>query len=183
MPKPNRTLNAVLGFLTWHPMSGYDVQRRIEESISNFWSESPGQIYPILRRLVDEGLAEKSSAASEGGRARDVYTITERGREELRRWLAETVVPAVPRNELLLKLFFGRQVDREACIRLVRDYRKRMQELLEKYEATERRLRRDLAGHPDLAYWLITLRYGERERRAVIDWADETLAELEGRDP
>src|SRR5437867_13361725 len=55
-------------------------------------------------------------------------------------------------NELLLKLFFGRQVDREACIRLVRDYRKRMQELLEKYEATERRMRRELAGHPDLAY-------------------------------
>ncbi len=101
----------------------------------------------------------------------------------MRSWLESPVAVAVPRNELLLKLFFGRQVDRETNIRQVREYRKQMSELLEKYEAIERRLRRDLSSHPDLPFWLITLRYGERERRAVIDWADETLAELERRPP
>ncbi len=179
MAKTNRTRTAVLGFLTWHPMSGYDIKKRIEESIRNFWSESPGQIYPILRRLADDGLATKSTGASDGGRDRHLYTITEQGREELRRWLEASVDLAIPRNELLLKLFFGRQVDRETCIWQVREYRKQMSELLDKYEATEQRLRRDLAEHPDLQYWLITLRFGVSERTAAIDWADQTLAELE----
>ena len=39
MSQPNRTKTALLGFLSWGPMSGYDVRQLIEGSIANFWSE------------------------------------------------------------------------------------------------------------------------------------------------
>ena len=56
MARGNRTTHAILGFLTWGPMSGYEIRKRVEESIGNFWSVSFGQIYPELRRLEAEGL-------------------------------------------------------------------------------------------------------------------------------
>jgi DNA-binding PadR family transcriptional regulator len=43
---------AILGMLSIAPMSGYDIKKQVETSISNFWSESYGQIYPALRNLA-----------------------------------------------------------------------------------------------------------------------------------
>ena len=55
---------AILGFLAQRPMSGYDIKRSVEESVDNFWSESFGQIYPILRRLAEQGMVEKATPES-----------------------------------------------------------------------------------------------------------------------
>jgi len=37
----------------------------------------------------------------------DIYALTEKGREILRRWLIEPVARQIGRHEILLKLFFG----------------------------------------------------------------------------
>jgi PadR family transcriptional regulator AphA len=42
---------AILGLLSIEPMSGYDIRRNLDESLSYFWSESYGQIYPSLKKL------------------------------------------------------------------------------------------------------------------------------------
>ena len=178
MPKLNRTTHAILGFLTWCPMSGYDIKKAIEDSTSNFWSESYGQIYPILKRLTQEGLVTQSSVSTQGGRDRHVYTITEAGQHELQRWLDEPTGPCVVRNELLLKLFFGRQTGLPTNIRHLEKFLDLQHALLEKYEGIENRLQDTLANHPDLPYWLMTVRYGKYEKRALIQWSKETLAEL-----
>ena len=53
---------ALLGMLSIRPMSGYDIKKLIEASISNFWTESYGQIYPILKTLVAEKLVTRTTA-------------------------------------------------------------------------------------------------------------------------
>ena len=87
-------------------------------------------------------------------------------------------MPSVPRNELLLKLFFGKQAEPQVSIDHVERFRDRQHELLATYEAMVQHLRDEHAGHPDLPYWLLTLDYGIRERRALIAWSDEALATL-----
>ena len=82
------TSHALLGMLSLGAGSGYDLKKRIEGSIAHFWSESYGQIYPMLSRLADEGLAERTHERQQGKPDRQVYAITARGREELARWLA-----------------------------------------------------------------------------------------------
>ena len=82
--QPNRTRQAILGFLTWGPMSGYDIQRVVSGSISNFWQESFGRIYPMLAELERDGLATMREESSPGGRPRKVYSITEDGRAAFR---------------------------------------------------------------------------------------------------
>ena len=60
--KKSKTRFAVLGILSYGPMSGYDIKKFYEKNVAGFWSESYGQIYPILKRLAEEGLATRSDS-------------------------------------------------------------------------------------------------------------------------
>jgi len=169
---------AVLGMLSICPMSGYDIKKRVGESISNFWSESYGQIYPILKRLVDEKLVTKTVKRQSGKPDRHVYALTEQGRKELRRWLSEGVVPKIERNEFLLKLFFGEEVAVATNVKHVEKYRELQLHLLEKYEAVEQEIKTKYADDANLSYWLMTLGYGQHVSQALLRWCDETLLTL-----
>src|SRR5918999_5504170 len=105
---------AILGMLSIEPMSGYDIKKEVETSISNFWTESYGQIYPVLRKLIGEKLVTKTVESEAGKPDRHVYALTAQGRKELRRWLREGFAPKIQRNEFLLKLFFGEEITPKA---------------------------------------------------------------------
>jgi DNA-binding PadR family transcriptional regulator len=49
---------------------------------------------------------------------RHIYSITKKGRERWWKWLAVKPQPEIPRNELLLKLFFGAQASPEIADRI-----------------------------------------------------------------
>ena len=83
--RANTSRHAILGVLGFCPMSGYDVKKLIERSIAHFWNESYGQIYPILNRLAAEGFAERRREKQRGKPDRHVYSLTDKGRAELRR--------------------------------------------------------------------------------------------------
>src|SRR5260221_4346141 len=86
MAKENKSRYALLGMLSIRPGSGYDIKKFMEQSTSNFWHESYGQIYPLLKQLVDEGLATSHTEKQEGKPERYIYTLTNKGLEELRQW-------------------------------------------------------------------------------------------------
>jgi DNA-binding PadR family transcriptional regulator len=171
--------------LSIEPMSGYDIKREVEKSISNFWSESYGQIYPVLRTLIAEKLVTKTVERDKGKPDRHVYALTARGRTELRRWLLKGFAPKIQRNEFLLKLFFGEEIPAKANIAHVEQYRQLQDGLLQKYRAVEQKIIREDGDNSNAPYWLMTVRYGEHVSRALLQWCDKTLAELkrmEGRE-
>ena len=167
----------LLGLLTIQPMSGYDLGQLIRTSVGHFWRESYGQIYPNLKRLAAEGLVTAITERHKGKPDRRIYSITGKGRERLAKWLAVEPQPEIPRNELLLKLFFGAQVSPEIPIanlgRMVEEERA----LLKQFRQAEQ----EIAGnrqYPDAPYWRMTARFGLLELEAHLRWAQETLAEL-----
>ena len=176
--KETKSRYAILGMLSICPMSGYDIKKRVEQSISNFWSESYGQIYPILKRLVDEDLVTKTVERQSGKPDRHVYALTGEGREELHRWLGEGFVPKVERNEFLLKLFFGEEVAATTNLRHVENYREIQLQLLQKYKALETEIKFKYADDPNSSYWLMTLEYGQSVSQALIKWCDKTVVKL-----
>lgn len=179
MAKENKSKYAVMGALSICPGSGYDIKKLMEQSTSNFWNESYGQIYPILKQLIEEGLATSHAEKQEGKPERYVHTLTERGNDELQRWLTEPVEYVVERNELLLKLYFGKHVPVEKNIEHVRSFQQLQAQVLKKYEYIERHLRAGMADNPDLLYPLLTLRHGIHRCQALLAWSEETLAILE----
>jgi len=170
---------AILGMLSLRPMSGYDIRKTVQESIRFFWSESYGQIYPALKRLEAQKLVERARGAQKGRAGRQVYALTLTGRRELQEWLTRKPQMQPFRNELLLKLFFGRLVPREACQEHLRHFRQRQEDFLRTYRQVEGWLHTEHERHPDLPFWLMTLTYGVHQARALRNWCDETLAALE----
>jgi len=178
----SRTRYAVLGALSQHPMSGYDVKFTLETIVGHFWHESFGQIYPILRQLVAEGLATVDTERTPRRPERNVYTVTPQGTAELDRWLAEPVAHHQrPRHELLLKLFFGANLPHAVTLGLVDRHREEVERVLGTYAEIETELRHtpveDDAARP---FWLATLRYGQLTAEATLRWCDETAELLRG---
>ena len=184
MPRENTSRYAVLGMLTRGPRTGYDIRREIGLSVRHFWSESYGQVYPGLKELVRDGLATVEAAGGDGRPERKLYTLTDAGLAELRRWLGKPVVPQPSRNELLLKLFFGRYADPDQLVAVVERARARQADAIAEYEAIVARLHAsaDAFTPSDLRDRLFTLRYGMVVGEAALRWLDETLAALRAGD-
>ncbi len=178
MAKENKSKYAVMGVLSICPRSGYDIKKFMECSTSNFWNESYGQIYPILKQLVEEGLATRHVEKQEGKPEKYIYTLTEQGKEGLRDWLSESVEPGIERNELLLKLFFGAHIPLEKNKKHLHAFQELQSQLLAKYEGIERELL--VAAQDDVTLWyrLLAVRYGIHRCRAFLTWCDETLGTL-----
>ena len=178
--KPSRgqkTRFALLGMLTLEPMSGYDIRKTVDASIAHFWNESYGQIYPMLNGLAAEGLVT-CKTDRKARRNRQVYSITAKGRAALERWLIEPPGRQLVRNQLLLKLFFARNAPPEASLRHLEQYRAVQEAELLRFRAMEHDLTREHADHPDLLYWLISLRFGMRHCEASVRWSEEALTGL-----
>jgi DNA-binding PadR family transcriptional regulator len=80
---------ALLGLLARQPASGYELRKIFQTTPLATYSDSPGAVYPALRRLRDRGFV--SSAPATGGRQRTAFRLTSKGRVWLRRWIAQPV--------------------------------------------------------------------------------------------
>lgn len=176
---PTVTSDALLGVLSMAPMSGYTMRSVIEESIGNFWSESYGQIYPALKRLAAEGLVEKKTERQKGRPARHVYSLTEDGWDRLREWLAIPARAEVPRNDLLLKLFFGSHAPAGTSRENVMAFVASQEQALARYAEIAKDLKRRRQEDPRARFWLMTLNYGQCYSEAMLRWGRETLSELD----
>jgi DNA-binding PadR family transcriptional regulator len=108
-----------------------------------------------------------------------VYSLTAEGRERLKDWLKLPVADAVPRSELLLKLFFGAHVSPSVSREHVMAFLETHEKALKTYASVAKALRREEADDPQLPYWLMTLNFGRRRSAAFVAWSRETLKELE----
>jgi len=173
------TGKALLGLLSIRPMSGYDIRQLIPWSIGQFWSESYGQIYPALKQMTAAGLVERKTERNKGRPDRHVYSLTKTGREELRGWLELPPTQEVPRNELLLKLFFGAHVPPAVSREHVEAFLETHEGLLKTYQVTAKTLRKERADNSQLPDWLMPLSMGRHRSLAMVKWCKVTLIELE----
>lgn len=182
MAKENKSRYAILGMLALKPTSGYGIKKLMERSTSNFWSESYGQIYPILKQLTGEGLATSHTERGEGKPERNVYTLTAQGKSELLNWLEADVEETSERIEILLKLFFGQLLPDEINTAHIQQFLAQQQHLLHRYQEIENHLMQQVQeGSLEQAqglYALITVRYGIHHCHSLLAWCEEALARI-----
>ncbi|HUI72644.1 MAG TPA: PadR family transcriptional regulator [Spirochaetia bacterium] len=181
MKKENTTRYAILGLLSINPCSGYDLKKMADMSISHFWSENYGHIYPVLRILESEGMVTRESRQSPGRPPKSVYRITDKGSRALDEWLRKPVEYHPFRNELLLKIFLARDVPLENVReKLVRE-RENSEKRLRTLEGIEQMLQNSepYRSQRSLPLWLVTVDLGKRYSKTQIEWCDASLASLE----
>ena len=174
-----RTAYVILGMLSIKSnLSGYEIHKAIEDNFGSFWGESYGQIYPSLKRLAAEGLIEPCKPMTAPKKRRQEYALTDAGRVCLREWLALPFQNDPPRNEFLLKLFFGREAANGVPIMHVRELQERNRRMLATLEGIESMARGRELQNPHRPYWMLTLGLGIALTRAALDWGESALAEL-----
>src|SRR5260370_24037429 len=142
--------HSLFAILSLRAMSGYDIRKLVKEHIGYFWKESYGKISPMLKRMAGQGLVEARTERNSGKPDRQVYSLTQAGHVELHAWLGQPPVAPSPRNELLLKLFFGQRSKSEDVIRHVTEFRRSHERLLLQYSQVEKWLKREHANHAGL---------------------------------
>src|SRR2546428_8809383 len=67
---------AILGLLKERAMHGYQLKKRLADTLGSFWQVSYGSLYPALKRLQKEGAVEMIFPREQVGRRKNVYRIT-----------------------------------------------------------------------------------------------------------
>jgi PadR family transcriptional regulator, regulatory protein AphA len=169
---------AVLGLLVdGKERSGYDLKKAIDGSVGYFWGPAKSQIYAVLPRLVEADFAKRRDVVQAQRPDKQLYRITSRGRQALRRWIETAPNEYEPaRNPLLLKLFFGEASDPETLLEHVRDRRRAAEQL--RAELLE--IDRQATPKGDF-YPALTRKYGLAYADAILGWAREAERALEAR--
>src|SRR3954469_15020881 len=96
--------HAVLASLLEGEASGYELSKRFDVSVANFWSATPQQLYRELERLEGNGLVRARLVEQRRRPNKRVFTLTAAGRQELREFTAEPARPSALRDDLAVKL-------------------------------------------------------------------------------
>ncbi|MGW4718105.1 PadR family transcriptional regulator [Nocardia sp. NPDC004260] len=174
--------HALLVSLTERAGSGYELARRFDKSIGYFWSATHQQIYRVLKRMEESGWVDGETVIQEGRPDKKVYSVSETGRAELARWIAEPSDSATPRNELAVKIRAAAYGDITALRAEVARHRDQHAQRLELYRHIEKH---DFPAPERLAgtalHQYLVLRAGVRVEAGFVEWCDEVLQALHPR--
>ena len=172
--------HAVLAALLGGEASGYQLAKRFDVSVANFWSATPQQIYRELERLEQAGLLRARVVQQRRRPNKRVFTLTAAGRKELRAFTAEPARPTAMRDDLLVKLQAVDAGDREAVHKAISTRLDQARTKLAGYD----RMRKDmLAGRDEDEYLresdrvgpYLTLMAGRMYEQLNIRWARAVL--------
>jgi DNA-binding PadR family transcriptional regulator len=170
---------ATLGHFGPGEVSGYDVKKFVDNALGYVWAPSKTHLYAVLRRLVDAGLATRRELAQSSRPNKQLYRITDDGREVVREWLDRPEQETDPdRSVFMLKLFFGSQASREPLLDQLATFRGLYAQRLATYEKMRESIE---SSGPEDEFTYRALLYGIARARAAVDWADEALRALPSR--
>ncbi len=162
----------ILGLLSHEELTGYEIKKRMDTALKYFWGASYGSIYPTLSDLVARGLADRRED-KENKRNKLIYTITDSGREYLRRWLKTPAERDELRYETLLKLFFGKEQGAEQAKTHIEAFREKTEKELAYLLKAKQALTDCLDEDDTHRYYLLTVEFGIKAFRAYLEWCEE----------
>jgi PadR family transcriptional regulator AphA len=179
--------HAILAFLDFQPMSGYDLKKHFDVSVAHFWSATQSHIYKSLDGSEKKGWIAVHVIQQEGKPNRKEYHLTNEGREELRRWLI-TPLPLEPvRNEHLIQVFFSHMSSNTEIKTLfesrIQNIRERLFVLQTSAQAAINENAKQINVERARKLWQITLDYGIEYYQFELDWHEKTLAVISNLPP
>jgi DNA-binding PadR family transcriptional regulator len=172
---------AILGFLNYHPYTGYDLKKIFDSSIRHFWAADQSQIYRTLARLTEQGCAEMEKVPQDDRPDRKVYSITHAGRAEFMKWLSGPPPHVDMRTAPLIQVFFAAQLSDEEILAKFEDFAEILRAVLAQYEQIPGQIlpfQQEISSPREHFFWLLTLDNGVRSMRASLAWAENVIEQL-----
>jgi len=151
-------------------MHGYQLKKRLSDTLGPFWQVSYGSLYPALKRLQREGAVEVVFPKQEVVRRRNVYRITRAGQRSFAELVEDGVGDRDDDNGFRVRFAFFRHLKPETRIGLLE---RRRAHLLDRLADLKSRLR-SYREKVD-AYTLSLMRHGMDSTQNDIDWLDDMI--------
>lgn len=113
---------AILGILSCRPLTGYDLKKIIQDSPFMYWSGNNNQIYKALVELLEEGWVTNEVEHQDGAPTKKIYTITDKGRSELKRGVLAPPEPPEMKKSFLIRLAWADLLNEEELDMLLTGY-------------------------------------------------------------
>lgn len=169
----------ILGLLSHESLTGYEIKKRMDTTFKFFWSASYGSIYPTLNSMVDDGMVTKLET-TENGRDKVIYTITDAGKEYLKKWLALPITKDELRYETLLKVFFGGEIGPDITLEHINNFEAKIKSELPYLQGAVHKLTKIQNDEEEHKYFLLTAMFGKRVYEAYLKWCEDAEKILGG---
>lgn len=172
---------AILGLLTFEPMTGYTLKTRyFDKSIAHFWPADQAQIYRTLQMAEADGDVTSKVLDGDARPGRRLYALTDQGRESLVAWLAQEQPLTVQRDAFLVQLYFGRLLSRDQILQVLharRDAHARQRDYFDRLEIPQ-------GSSPEMSrqvrFGALTLDFARRQQAMMVDWLDASIKTVKG---
>jgi DNA-binding PadR family transcriptional regulator len=178
--------HAILVSLCERSGSGYELAHRFDRSIGSFWRATHQQIYRTLRAMEDDGWVFATLVVQHGRPDKKVYTVSDTGRAELARWIAEPLtgrggaLSDTRTRDVAVKLRGATYGDPAALRTQISALRAERAQLLDTYRGFEKTQFPDPSALRGSAlHQYLVLRGGIRAEESTIDWLDEVTNALQ----
>jgi DNA-binding PadR family transcriptional regulator len=124
--------HSLLALLSEGQKYGFQLRQEFEASTGEVWPLNVGQVYTTLQRLERDGLAVSDDVEADE-RQRN-YRITEKGEEELTRWLRTPPdLSQPPRDELVIKVLVGSRLPGVDVHEVIQVHRRYLVQLMQQW--------------------------------------------------
>lgn len=161
---------AILGLLKERSMHGYQLSKRLTDSLGGFWRVSYGSLYPTLKRLERQGAVEQVFDQQEVARRKNVYRITDAGETLFRQLLEEAGSDTAGEdNRFRVRLAFFKYLAPESRIRVLERRRAFLEERLDTITSS-------LATTTGDTYTMSLIQHGRETTEQDIAWLNGLIA-------
>lgn len=148
----------ILGLLAINDMSGYDIKRALDTSISFVWTASDSQIYRELRLLEESGAVTSRRVEQTSRPAKNVYTLAPAGRQDLNEWLLSELPTTYINDPFRVRLFFIGLTDPQGQEHLLESRKKQLEREIERWESRQTTFAEvSKSRHPKVLTWQLEL--------------------------
>src|SRR5438132_11582489 len=161
---------AILGLLKERAMHGYQLSKRLADTLGAFWKVSYGSLYPALKRLEREGAVESVFPRDEIGRRKNVYRVTDKGEKLFYELLQEAGQESWEDNRFRVRLAFFRYLKPDTRLRLLEKRRAYLEGRLSEIKTSLRSARERIDN-----YTLSLMEHGEAATQQDIAWLDDLI--------
>lgn len=174
--------HAILAALLEGEASGYELAKRFDVSVANFWSATPQQLYRELERLQTEGVVTSHLVHQQRRPNKRMFALTDEGRDELAAFTRRPPRPTALRDELLVQLQAVDVGDADAVRHAIAERIRQARGKLALYERLREQLldgrtEPDYLNETDRVGPYLTLMRGRAYEQENIAWG-ETILEI-----
>ncbi len=173
---------AILGFLNYKPMTGYDLKNIFDDSIRHFWHADQSQIYRSLSKLKEEGWVEMEVEHQDDRPDRKVHSITQKGRKALLAWMQGPPPVGHPHSAPLIQVFFSGMFNDNQVLEMFQRNLQMMEGMLHSYDPVPgviEKYKDELVSEREAFFWELTYDLGMRIAQAQLEWAQSVIDKIE----